>query len=230
MSPILAGQKRPRIWANRRGGSAPRGMRSLSQWVQLGTWSPKKFGDLTPYLTYGLHTCLDDITVYSPPVPQYILNDVVYCCVRNLVLAYMSQSLVCHRSGNISFYSVHTPQAGSQDRQTVEGNHEHCDKFTLLVDEIYSRVVRASDCQFEVATVLGSIPTSLRINGIWEATEEVALNKVNTYKNEDRLVKKTIFYCWGLIGMYTCPHVSRSLWLLIMKLHFLILCDQKYSV
>jgi hypothetical protein len=28
-------------------------LRGLSQWVQLCTWSPKNFGDITPYLTCG---------------------------------------------------------------------------------------------------------------------------------------------------------------------------------
>ncbi len=31
-------------------------LRGLSQLVQLFTWSPINFGDLTPYLTYGLST------------------------------------------------------------------------------------------------------------------------------------------------------------------------------
>jgi hypothetical protein len=33
-------------------GGHGRGLRGLSQWVQLCTWSPNKYGDLTPYLTY----------------------------------------------------------------------------------------------------------------------------------------------------------------------------------
>ncbi len=40
MSFILADQQHPRIWAQMREGG--RGLRGLSQWVQLCKWSPKK--------------------------------------------------------------------------------------------------------------------------------------------------------------------------------------------
>ncbi len=46
MSSILADQKRPRIWAQMRGG----GLRGLSPWVQLNTGAQINFGYLTPFL------------------------------------------------------------------------------------------------------------------------------------------------------------------------------------
>jgi hypothetical protein len=53
-------------------------------------------------------------------------------------------------------------------------------------------VARAYDCQCLSSNRPGFDPSILRINGILEAAGEVVLNKVNTNKNENPLVKKTI--------------------------------------
>jgi hypothetical protein len=52
MSSISADQEPPRIWAQMQGGG---GLRGLSQWVQLCTWSPNKLWSSNSILNLWFH-------------------------------------------------------------------------------------------------------------------------------------------------------------------------------
>ncbi len=128
--------------------------------------------------------------LFSSCATVYILNDVIYSWVRKLVFAYMSQSLVCHRSGNISFYSVHTPQGHMTARPWKE-------IMNIVTSFLYlwmrsSRVTRAYGCQCLSSNRPGFDPSILRINGILEAAGEAVLNKLNK-KTQNPPVKKKIY-------------------------------------
>jgi hypothetical protein len=68
------------------GGGGVVEVAGLSQWVQLCTWSPKNFGDLTPYLTNVLVVaficCVNSLGVHKTNSKAVTLfNLVIWCLV-----------------------------------------------------------------------------------------------------------------------------------------------------